>query len=233
MSLRVEKVIGRGCMGSLLYTRRINALGSTRSKARGKIFDNALTYFSKNMKSLAIGSLLVIITLLTGCAAGMIHTTYRVPSELQSTQFNSLASQYMVRPTFVSADTMKDGSRVLSVMIDSYGTHQPSVPFYERDKIKYIEAIDKYLEWEAKALNNKDILEKEILRVRNPNTLIIQLNFHSGNEYNHYLSVGFVSKGLLGETAVPILTFDRKNALELRRLFQSMSSFESTADRYN
>jgi hypothetical protein len=187
------------------------------------------------MKTLTIITLLAIAAILSGCAAGMIDTSKRISSTLQSTEFNSVASRYMERPTFASVAIMKDGSRVLNIMIDSYGSNQPTVPLYEKNKKEYIEAIDKFLEWESKARSNKDLFEKEILRIRNPNTLIIQLSFHSGNEYNHYLGVGSLSKGLLGEIALPILTFDRKNALELKRLLQSLSSIDAApiADRYN
>lgn len=187
------------------------------------------------MKSFTILLLLAIAAILSGCAAGMIDTSKRISSDLQSTGFNSIASRYMDRPTFVSFAIMKDGSRVLNIMIDSYGTNQPTVPLYEKNKTEYISAIDKYLEWESKARSNKDSFDKEILRVSNPNTLIVQFSFHSGNEFNHYLGVGFLSKGLLGEIPVPILTFDRKNALELKRLLQNLTAVDASpvADQYN
>ena len=122
---------------------------------------------------------------------------------------------------------MKDGSKVLCVTMNAYGSNDHVVRFFERDCAKYIAAIDKFLEWDTKATQNRDMLEKEIAVVPAPNGFNLGFVFTSGNEDTHYLNVCWTMASLMGKITAPALTLDRENAQDLRALFVDLPSMSA------
>ncbi len=164
----------------------------------------------------------LFILFLTGC----VTPTKRLSTNLNSKDFNSLVSQYLDRPTFVEINGTPP-NHVLFVKMDPYGADSKFMIFSAKNKSESIQAIDKFLKWEAQARKNKDILEKEIARVKCSSTgMKIQFSFYSGTEYNHFLSIGYTS--LFGMMDQPMLTFDRTNAIILKKLLIDLDNFDTT-----
>ncbi len=59
------------------------------------------------------------IGLLSGCAS--VQDTTRLSSNLQAAEFNSVASRYLERPTFVNLETFSTNEKVLAVQMTTYG----------------------------------------------------------------------------------------------------------------
>lgn len=195
------------------------------------------TYETKKMKPGKISvfsAALTTILIFSGCMAGMVKTSQSVSSKLVAEEYNDIGSQYLDRPTFVSVEIMDDGSKVLCVTMKAYGPNAHEVRFFERDCGKYLVAIDKFLEWEAKAAQNKDIFEKVIAVIPEPNGFNLGFVFTSGNEEHHYLNVCWTMGSLMGKISAPALTFDRENAQILRKLFVDLPSMSAhpKADDY-
>jgi hypothetical protein len=181
----------------------------------------------KSNRIAIITAVTVILLMSLGCMAGMVKTTQPIPSILVAKQYNDVASNYFDRPTFVSVEKMHDGSKVLSITMAAYGVRDHTIKFFERDAPKYIEAVDKFLIWEAKALENRDMIDKEIAVIPAPNLFNISFYFTSGNQSNHFLSVGFADYGLFGKTTIPLMIFDHKNANILRKLFVDLPNMST------
>lgn len=164
----------------------------------------------------------------------MVSTTQAVPSALVSKEYNDVYSAYYDRPTFVSIETMRDGSKVLTVTVNAYGSRTPTTRFFERDIPKYVAAIDKYLAWESKAREKGDVIQKEISVVPAPNLINISFDFVSANQASHFLSIGVTDSGLLGKTTIPFMVLDRQNAFVLRKLISDLPAMSSRvkADDY-
>ena len=181
----------------------------------GRITQIAMKFFSS----------LLIPILLGGCAT--VQQDSRISANLQAMEFNSVASRYMTRPTFVSVKTLTDGKTILSVTMQGYGPSMAAneLAFARSHVSEYVAAIDKYLEWAQLAKQRNDQLTKEIVRVPTwPESGLLKFTFHSGNERDHYLSICFgTSIAFLDAYAQ---SYDEINARELRRLlvdFQSES----------
>lgn len=172
--------------------------------------------FTKTTRTVVLAVLLIVTHLVAGCAAGMVETSQRVSSGLRGLQFNSVASDYMTMPTSVNIEKMRDGQKVLSVTVDSYGSIPHNVMFYERDITQCVAAIDKFLEWEKIAVTKQDLLEKEIAAVPAPSGMTIYFVFTSGNERSHYLGIGHTMTGMLGKISAVSFYLDRVGAAKLR-----------------
>ncbi|GLS27718.1 hypothetical protein [Marinibactrum halimedae] len=165
---------------------------------------------------------------LAGCAS--VQESTRVATNLKAREYNSLAANYMLRPTFTSVENMSDGSTVLSVSRDGYGGNDHMVApirFLQSNTDGYVSLIDKYFEWDELALSRGDAITKEIGRVDSWSagpSGEIKFVFHSGNSERHFLSVSFCAVGTcLDDNA---LFFDPVNAKELKRLLLQLSSNE-------
>lgn len=110
-----------------------------------------------------------IAALLAACTTLSAET--RIPSTLQASEFNDVASQYMARPTHLSVQSFSDGNVALQVLVDEYGTgYDPTLKtttqhvtyFDKRYVAVYLPLIDKYLEWEALAAQRGDLIERQL-----------------------------------------------------------------------
>jgi len=169
-------------------------------------------------------SLVIATTTLAlfGCAAGMVNTTRNIPTALVARQYNDVYSQYSARPTFASIEMMKDGSRVLNITINAYGSQSHSARFYAQNASQYIAAIDKFLEWEEQASKRGDMIEKEIAIISSPNGFKISFDFVSGTPGAHFLYINGASTGMLGTMKATMMIFDKANALLLREMITDL-----------
>ena len=170
--------------------------------------------------------MLLGIGFLSSCASLTPQTENRIASSLAAKEFNSISSTYMNRPTFVSSVIMKDGSQSLYVKVDSYGSAKGILSLSYANRDFYVRSIDKFLEWEKKAKANKHAFNKEIGNVKElSGRANYYLEFVSGNEQSHYLEVG-IQASLAGK--LEIASFDRSNALKLRKLLLGMPYSEQS-----
>lgn len=172
------------------------------------------------MRNRLIGLLLVSSFILAGCAS--VSSTTRISSNISAKEFNSIASKYMDRPTFVSIEFMSDSAEVLTVQMNGYKKPQHTscwtVRFDKKYAAQYIAFITKYLDWESIAVKRGDTLSKEIGQAKTWSSGVdgyIKFGFYSGNELSHYLTLDFCAAG----TCIPTnIMFDRRNAENLREL---------------
>jgi len=187
--------------------------------------------------------LLIILALffLGGCTT-VEHST-RISTTLQAMEFNSVASRYMDRPTFVNVAKMSDGRSVLTVRMDTYGVPQSlktmkmapalaetmknvQITFSRENVAGYINAIDKFVEWAELATNRNDAFTKEIASVPTwanggkNSTLPLKFGFHSGNDQQHFLTVCY--GGTLANLDNQFFTIS--GAKKLRQLLLAFSS---------
>lgn len=167
--------------------------------------------------------IIYIFTLLflSACAAGMTDRTMPVDTELQAKMYNSVASQYMNRPTFVDLNIQKSGDKVLDIQVVDYLDNKVHLMVFYRDMHVYLNAIDKYLEWEEKAKVKRHVFDKVIDTYSSPWGIDYSFNFHSGNKYTHYLSIGMASNMAVIRDYAGVFVFDRENALILRKLIMN------------
>lgn len=164
------------------------------------------------MNKYLIGAILIF---LSGCSyIGWDES--RISVNFSAKQFNSVASQYISRPTFATLTTFKNGSEKLVISMDPYGDPNRDIPFssgyfdieFVREHVNdYVSSIDKYLKWEKQASQDGDIFTKEIAEVEGYATDIL-FKFHSGNSASHYL--------VLSHSGSSEQYYDKFNAERLR-----------------
>lgn len=145
------------------------------------------------MKPFLIGALLTIAV--SGCAT--VSQEHRLTTNIQSLEFNSILSEYRIRPTFVTLQEMNDGTELFKIEMDSYQPDKqginPSISISRKYLNNNIDALNKYLKWNEIALNRKDQFTKNIDKVKawDNSSFIIEneYTFHSGNENKHYVSI--------------------------------------------
>lgn len=134
----------------------------------------------------ALAALLAVACV--GCASSWKSMSgTRVSSNLQAMEYNSVASDYRVRPTFVQLRENMGGDQVLVIKMDAYGTQDVEIYIPPSAATKVLEFIEKYEEWESLARERGDMITKEIGEVPNFTGMKLQAKFHSGNEQSHYL----------------------------------------------
>lgn len=87
----------------------------------------------------------------------------RITSTLRTRDFNSIASHYMERPTFLNVETYSDGRAAFIIDVDAYGVgpagyEMPGDYALRLDPARadaYIASIDKYLEWDSPASSHR------------------------------------------------------------------------------
>lgn len=155
---------------------------------------------------------------LVACATAPAKDT-RINTPLHARQFNSIASQYLPRPTTVRIVELDDGSERMAVTADFYGGKYGAVSFFRGQVPAYVARVDKFLEWEAIARERGDALTKDIGRAPSPSAgpaAELSFAFHSGNARAHFLVITFcVLGGCLPDQAIAL---DPEGARELRAL---------------
>lgn len=196
-----------------------------------------LPHHATKMKLIALG---ICALDLFGCTT--VQKSYRVSTSLHAQEYNSIASRYMERPTFVSLEDMSDGKKMMMIQMETYSLPSlysslslspqaadalriSQLRFLKEQVTGYVAAIDKFLKWAALASARKDAFTKEIARVptwANMRKGHLRFTFHSGNDQEHFLAIAFSAAGItLDEEAQ---YFDVPNAKELKRLLLAFGS---------
>lgn len=174
---------------------------------------------------------------LAACSTMAPAVNQRVATDLQALEFNSVASQYMERPTFVSLVRFDGKEPMLSIERDNYSSASYSTtlnyPNVQSDKsylsispeaaIELQPMLDKYREWREIAVADGDMIEKDIGQVSSPQGGRIELSFFSGNENNHYLVATFCMMACLHDSA---FYFDAENVESLDLLLERFAADE-------
>ena len=171
-----------------------------------------------------LGLIAVSITL-TACTT--LQNETRITSDIKAREFNSIASKYYERPTFVTLENMSDGETLLAFKMDSYRSVTNSIRFSKNDTTDYKNIITKFSEWNQLATERGDAFTKEIGRVStwgNGLSATLKFEFHSGNEKQHYLSVSYCAAGTCLDDSA--LYFDKQNSEKLYDLLVKLEKGE-------
>ena len=172
-----------------------------------------------------------LAALTTACTTLSAET--RIPSALQASEFNDVASQYMDRPTFVSVQSFSDGNIALQVLVDEYGTGYdpalrttiPNATYFDKRYIAdYLPLIDKYLEWETLAAGRGDLIDRQVGVAKTwgvGGDIELRFGIYSSKTSQHLL---IVERCAFGTCIDKALYLTRSNASALRRLLVDFSA---------
>lgn len=180
---------------------------------------------TKNITGKIIASAIAAIAL---AACTTVSSETRIPTGVSASEYNSVASRYMERPTFASIQSMSDGEEVLRLEMDTYGSGvNPaigiaipfSVPFDKRFGAEYLALIDKFFEWEGIARERGDLIDREIGTAPTWSNMggtgTLKFSIYSSNLQDQMLIVNYC---LSVSCSDQYFTFSRANARELGRL---------------
>lgn len=168
------------------------------------------------------------LVLLATSAMAFGPTGKRITTPLQAREFNSIASQYMERPTHVNVK--KVGTDLaLWVEYDSYDPRKSDtyLIFSKKYVDDYLAHIDKYQEWNVKAMEAGDAFQKDIGKASSQAGFKLKFAFYSGNAQKHYLNVMPCVLLMCGTSGV---YFDAENTDELERLLIQLRDGQLTAE---
>jgi len=179
-----------------------------------------------------------MIALTAGCTTLSAET--RISSNLVASEFNDVASQYMERPTMVSVQSFSDGNTALKVLMDEYGTgYDPllKVPtehatYFDRRFVSdYLPLIDKYVEWEALAMERGDLIEKQVGSAKTwgvGGDIELSFSIHSASSTRHVL---VIERCAFGNCVDKALHLTKSNASILRGLLVDFAA--GKVDHFN
>ena len=165
-----------------------------------------------------------------GCATTSQST--RLSTNLQASEFNSVSTDYLARPTYVSLQTMSDAPSVLAIEMEQYGrAYSPGGVRYQFRMVPegiddYLASIDRYEAWRQLASERGDSITREIGRAPAWHGEL-KFEFHSGNAETHYLFIAFCAAGTCLDDQA--LVFDSVNVGRLRDLLTRWQSGEISA----
>lgn len=164
-------------------------------------------------------------------ACTSVSESTRLSTGLEAVEFNSIASGYQPRPTFVSLEMMSDGEEVLAIQMDQYGTTQYQYGYEMHHQFRmlpsaipeYLALLDQYDRWRETAIERGDAITREMGRAPAWHGEL-KFEFHSGNAQRHYLLVSICAVGtcLDGES----LGFDSVNVDRLRQVLTDWQAGE-------
>lgn len=180
---------------------------------------------TRNAIKTAIASTITAIAL---AACTTVSSETRIPTRVSASEYNSVASRYMERPTFASIQSMSDGEEVLRLEMDTYGSNinlttgvatPYTLPFDKRFGAEYLALIDKFFEWEGLARERGDLIDREIGTAPTWSSMggtgTLKFSIFSSSLQDQMLIVEYcVSVGCSDQR----FTFSRANARELGRL---------------
>lgn len=167
----------------------------------------------------------ILAVLLLLLASAAVHAKEElVRSNLQVLEYNSVAQQYMPRPTTITVRG-NPGKQDLLIRYDNYGMSNDIVAgFTAKNVDAYLEHVAKFLKWAAMATANGDAFEKEIGIAPSFPGIKLKFSFFSGNPSSHFLVVAVCS---LGNCSVgKPMYFDVAGATELQNLLTKLKAGE-------
>lgn len=167
-------------------------------------------------------SILALTGVIFGCSTANNTAVTKVPLSFQGAIYNSVASQYIDRPTFAEILHKDNGKSWINIDVKKYGTDQYGIDsisntFLQHECPTYIAHIEKYLEWEEQASKDGDIVQKKIGSAK---TILFSMDFefYSGNANNHYLAIGMSGGNMQ--------FYDRQDAIALKDLLTKFQNNE-------
>ncbi len=166
-------------------------------------------------------SIFAIITLAISTPASA-KEKIRLDASFKAMEFNSAASQYMKRPTFLELIVSKKRTSQLWIYSDFIKKSDTARAMKGYEFVSqsvtsaddYIAAIDKYVSWHGIASADGDIIDKEISKVMGrKKSLKVKFGFYSANAQSHYLTLQHCAVGTCME---PVMAFDIENAKLLK-----------------
>jgi hypothetical protein len=144
----------------------------------------------------------VVASFFLSAPAALASDATRIHTNVKFFEFNSVASEYMARPTFANIKDYGLKDKILVFEADGYGGRMMEFSVSKEFVDENIEVINKYLKWEETAKSRGDLIDKEIATVRGwdmgPAYSRNHYLFHSGNKDSHYLEVTKGFKSIFG-----------------------------------
>lgn len=175
---------------------------------------------------------------ITGCVSTpeIKKQETRFQTKVVLSEFNSIASQFMAKPTFAAVITYPNGEspELLNYSADGYGSNYSqyigvtkNVLGFQVQKtraVEFIKAIDKYLEWSGLATERREEFTKDISKIPyDPSQaagidVYYKITFHSGNASSHYMLVKSCTySGVTKETCMGDTALGKDSAAELKK----------------
>lgn len=150
---------------------------------------------------------------LLGVGAAAAKEERKISPSFSALDFNDVTSNYLEVPTFVTLSDLNKGDSEFRVEFDKYGVNEYGLDYemvrFRKSAIpEYRAHIAKFLEWEAIASEDGDILDKEIgtaAGIRGK----LKFLFHSGSAQRHFLVIRFCTIGVCTDSD---LVLDRQGA---------------------
>lgn len=161
-----------------------------------------------------------------------VESSQRVDTELRAAAYNSLASSFLERPTFVTVVRLSDGD-VLNVERSDYTSGSSNLSFTEEGAASARQIIDKYEEWREIALRDGDAFTKEIGRAASLMGSEMRLSFHSGSAEEHYLAAAICSGAMSVCAEENSIYFDAENVARLDALLAQFVAGEIEMTDYD
>lgn len=185
--------------------------------------------------------ILILISLsICGCVSMVVpkYTETRFSTDIKLSTFNSVLSQFVTRPTFAKFTDFENPELTDAIYIqaDGFGGSYNSMIGYTKNTLSLeinkltanymVNAIDKYLKWEVKAAEKRDLLSKLILITpaveRSNMKYQWEISFYSGNETNHYMLFKMcMLSSVIGKTCGIDIYIDKVNVLKLKSLINN------------
>lgn len=106
-----------------------------------------------------------------------------------------------------------------------YGAVVPHTTYFDKRFVdQYLALIDKYIEWEALAVQRGDVIDREIGVAKTwgvGGDIDLRFSLTSGNAANHFLLVESCAFGTCRDRA---LHFTKSNAIKLRALLEDFAA---------
>ena len=160
------------------------------------------------------------------------QASQRIGTELRAAGYNSLASSFFERPTFVTVVRLRDGD-VLNVERSDYTSGSSNLSFTKEGAASARQIIDKYEEWREIALRDGDAFTKEIGRAASLMGSEMRLSFHSGSKEKHYLAATICSGAMSICADENSLYFDAENVARLDSLLEQFVAGEIEVTDYD
>jgi len=167
--------------------------------------------------------LILLILMVAGCGTWQPGGATRVPTELRVLAYNDISDAYLPRPTFLTLRERVGASSMLQITVDQYG--EDSDLYISKAAAPLLsDAVSKFAEWEAIAMQRGDLLDKEIAVVEGEAGMEYTASLHSGNETLHYMVIRQCYSACSYAQDSETYYFDRENALILKATLDDFSS---------
>lgn len=177
--------------------------------------------------------LLLFIFIISGCVSTPEEES-RFRTTVQISEFNSLSSKYVYKPTFGTI-YKRDGELEYFIQANRFGSGILWIHVKKSEVQKYLGYINTYLKWNKIAKRDGDLLDKDIDKLGLESGQDLVVSFHSGNKEQHYLT--FEGCSPIVDYCIYLAGLDESNVKKLQQELERFNSGElsinNIGNKYN